>query len=142
VHHYNLNPPTASLIHSVLGEGRAHELGSALLAIAGAVFFGLGFGRVLQLVHARAATPLGARQLEVLLVCARRGVPTPKFPSRTPRLVLAKKRRSRAMLRDERPDESQRPGSLTQSAFSEYTDASLHGGGQPRSAQAGPLVAG
>jgi len=54
VHHYNLNPPTASLIHSVLGEGHAHELGSALLAIGGALFFGLGFGRVLQLVHARA----------------------------------------------------------------------------------------
>jgi membrane protein len=54
VHHYNLNAPTASLIHSVLGEGRSHELSSALLAIGGALFFGLGFGRVLQLVHARA----------------------------------------------------------------------------------------
>ena len=31
-----------------------HELGSALFAIAGALFFGLGFGRVLQLVHMRA----------------------------------------------------------------------------------------
>jgi membrane protein len=54
VHHYHLNAPTATLIHSVLGEGKAHELGSALLAIASALFFGLGFGRVLQLVHARA----------------------------------------------------------------------------------------
>ena len=54
VHHFRLNAPTASLIHGVLGEGKAHELGSALLAIAGALFFGLGFGRVLQLVHARA----------------------------------------------------------------------------------------
>ena len=53
VHHFRLNAPTASLIHGVLGEGKAHELGSALLAIAGALFFGLGFGRVLQLVHAR-----------------------------------------------------------------------------------------
>src|SRR4051795_2016410 len=53
-HHYHLNAPTTSLLHSVLGEGRSHELGSALLAIAGALFFGLGFGRVLQLVHARA----------------------------------------------------------------------------------------
>jgi uncharacterized BrkB/YihY/UPF0761 family membrane protein len=53
-HHYHLNGPTASLLNSVLGEGRAHELGSALLAIASALFFGLGFGRVLQLVHARA----------------------------------------------------------------------------------------
>jgi membrane protein len=53
VHHYRLNAPTATLIHGVLDEGRAHELGSALLAIGGALFFGLGFGRVLQLVHAR-----------------------------------------------------------------------------------------
>ena len=53
-HHLHLNAPTTSLLRSVLGEGRAHELGSALLAIAGALFFGLGFGRVLQLVHARA----------------------------------------------------------------------------------------
>ena len=54
VHHYNLNTPTASLIQSVLAEGHSHELGSAVLAIGGALFFGLGFGRVLQLVHARA----------------------------------------------------------------------------------------
>src|SRR3954454_8307343 len=40
VHHYHLNTPTAQMIHSVLGEGRAHELGSALLAIASALFFG------------------------------------------------------------------------------------------------------
>jgi uncharacterized BrkB/YihY/UPF0761 family membrane protein len=52
-HHYHLNAPTTSLLHSVLGAGRAHELGSALLAVASALFFGLGFGRVLQLVHAR-----------------------------------------------------------------------------------------
>jgi membrane protein len=54
VHHYDLNAPTASLIHSVLAEGHSHQLGSALLAIAGSLYFGLGFGRVLQLVHARA----------------------------------------------------------------------------------------
>ena len=54
VRQYRLNAPTATLIHGVLGEGRSHELGSALLAIGGALFFGLGFGRVLQLVHARA----------------------------------------------------------------------------------------
>jgi uncharacterized BrkB/YihY/UPF0761 family membrane protein len=54
VHHYGLNAPTGALLHSVLGAGRSHELGSALLAIAGALFFGLGFGRVLQLVHTRA----------------------------------------------------------------------------------------
>src|SRR6185437_10822270 len=61
VHHYNLNAATAELLHNVLSEGRAHEIGSAFLAIAGALFFGLGFGRVLQLVHSRAwglpATP-------------------------------------------------------------------------------------
>src|SRR5262249_1827048 len=37
VRHYNLNAPTARLLHDVLGEGRSHELGSALLAIAGAL---------------------------------------------------------------------------------------------------------
>lgn len=54
VHHYRLNAPTATLLNGVLGEGRTHELGSALLAIASALFFGLGFGKVLQLVHVRA----------------------------------------------------------------------------------------
>jgi membrane protein len=54
VHHYRLNASTSELIHNVLGEGHSHELGSALLAIAGALVFGIGFGRVLQLVHARA----------------------------------------------------------------------------------------
>jgi uncharacterized BrkB/YihY/UPF0761 family membrane protein len=54
VHHYRLNASTSELIHNVLGEGRSHELGSALLAIASALVFGIGFGHVLQLVHARA----------------------------------------------------------------------------------------
>jgi uncharacterized BrkB/YihY/UPF0761 family membrane protein len=54
VRHYRLNAPTSELVHNVLGQGRSHELGSALLAIAGALIFGIGFGRVLQLVHARA----------------------------------------------------------------------------------------
>jgi len=63
VHHYNLNAATAELLHNVLSEGRAHEIGSAFLAIAGALFFGLGFGRVLQLVHARAwGLPSPAKQ--------------------------------------------------------------------------------
>src|SRR5262249_60720010 len=43
VHHFHLNAPTGVLLHGVLGEGRKHELGSALFAIAGALFFGLGF---------------------------------------------------------------------------------------------------
>jgi membrane protein len=54
VHHYGLNAETAVLFRSVLADTRVHELGSALIAIAGALFFGLGFGRVLQLVHMRA----------------------------------------------------------------------------------------
>jgi uncharacterized BrkB/YihY/UPF0761 family membrane protein len=54
VHHYKLSGVTADLLRGVLVQGRAHELGSALLAIASALFFGLAFGRVLQLVHARA----------------------------------------------------------------------------------------
>jgi len=54
VHHYRLNASASELIHNVLGEGRSHELGSALIAIASALVFGVGFGHVLQLVHARA----------------------------------------------------------------------------------------
>src|SRR5262245_57368027 len=54
VHHYRLNASASELIHNVLGEGRSHELGSALIAIVSALVFGVGFGRVLQLVHARA----------------------------------------------------------------------------------------
>jgi len=53
-HHYGLSTETATLVRSVLVEGHAHELGSALLAIVAALFFGVGFGRVLQLTHARA----------------------------------------------------------------------------------------
>lgn len=54
VHHYRLNASASELIHNVLGQGRSHELGSALLAIVSALVFGIGFGHVLQLVHARA----------------------------------------------------------------------------------------
>jgi membrane protein len=54
VHHYRLNASTSELLHNVLGQGRSHELGSALLAIASALVFGIGFGRVHQLVHSRA----------------------------------------------------------------------------------------
>jgi uncharacterized BrkB/YihY/UPF0761 family membrane protein len=71
VHHFHLNAPTAVLLHGVLGEGRKHELGAALFAIAGALFFGLGFGRVLQLVHARAwALPLPKRGVDQALFAA------------------------------------------------------------------------
>jgi len=72
VHHFGLNAATGSLIRSVLGEGRVHETGAALLAIAGALFFGLGFGRVLQLVHVRAwritVRPRAADQILYALV--------------------------------------------------------------------------
>jgi membrane protein len=54
VHHYSLNHSTAGLLRDVLVDDRTHKLGSALFAIAGALFFGLNLGRVLQLVHARA----------------------------------------------------------------------------------------
>jgi membrane protein len=54
IHHYGLNAATATVFRSVLADSRVHELGSALFAIAGALVFGLGFGRVLQLVHMRA----------------------------------------------------------------------------------------
>ena len=54
VHHYGLSAQTADLLRGVLVGDRTHELGSALLAIASALIFGLGMGRVLQIVHARA----------------------------------------------------------------------------------------
>jgi membrane protein len=55
----------------VLHEGRAHQLGSAVLAIGSALFFGLGFGRVLQLVHARSwQLALAARQTDYALYAA------------------------------------------------------------------------
>ena len=54
VRHYDLSTQTAGLVRSVLVQTRVHEIGSALLAVAGALAFGLGFGHVLQLVHVRA----------------------------------------------------------------------------------------
>jgi membrane protein len=70
-HHYGLSTETAALLRSVLVEGKSHELGSALLAIAGALFFGIGFGRVLQLVHARAwRIELPDRQVDYALYAA------------------------------------------------------------------------
>jgi membrane protein len=65
VRHYGLSATTATLVRGVLAQDRAHELGSALFAVAGALFFGLGFGRVLQLVHARAwQIPVKRRQTD------------------------------------------------------------------------------
>ena len=54
VNHYGLNHGTSTLIHGVLASNREHELGSGLFAIVGALVFGVGFGRVLQVVHSRA----------------------------------------------------------------------------------------
>jgi uncharacterized BrkB/YihY/UPF0761 family membrane protein len=67
VHHLHLNGPSARALEGVLLQNRAHELGSALFAIGGALAFGLGFGRVLQLVHVRAwRLELRARELDHL----------------------------------------------------------------------------
>ena len=67
VHHYSLSAQTAELLRSVLVDSRQHELGSALLAVAAALFFGLGFGRVLQLVHVRAwGLPVPSRQADTV----------------------------------------------------------------------------
>jgi membrane protein len=71
VHHYQLNASTAELLRNVLIQDRTHELGSALFAVAGALFFGLNFGRVLQSVHARAwQISLPTRQSDQALYAA------------------------------------------------------------------------
>jgi membrane protein len=67
VHHYSLSAQTAQELRSVLVDSRQHELGSALLATAGALFFGLGLGRVLQLVYVRAwGLPAPNRQADAV----------------------------------------------------------------------------
>jgi uncharacterized BrkB/YihY/UPF0761 family membrane protein len=53
VQHYDLSPATAQLVQGVFAQGKGHHLGAALFAIAGALFFGINFGRVLQDVHVR-----------------------------------------------------------------------------------------
>jgi membrane protein len=54
VRQYHFSATTATLLRSVLVHGRQHDLQTAMIAIIGALAFGIGFGRVLQLVHARA----------------------------------------------------------------------------------------
>lgn len=67
VHHYDFSPTTANLVRGVLSQGEKHHLGAALFAIAGALFFGLNFGRVLQEVHVRAwGLTLPRRQTDLL----------------------------------------------------------------------------
>src|SRR3954452_2207876 len=54
VRHYHFSADTATLIRGVLVHGRAHEIQTAMVAIVGALAFGVGFGRVLQVIHVRA----------------------------------------------------------------------------------------
>lgn len=54
VRQYHFSAATATLIRSVLVHGRAHEFQTGVIAIVGALAFGIGFGRVLQVVHVRA----------------------------------------------------------------------------------------
>ena len=54
VRHFDFSATTAQLLGSVLTKSETHKLQSALIAVAGALFFGLNYGRVLQLVHGRA----------------------------------------------------------------------------------------
>lgn len=54
VRRYHVTGAAAGMLRDVLVGDRKHELGSALLAIVSALFFGLGFGRVLRLVYVRA----------------------------------------------------------------------------------------
>jgi membrane protein len=52
-HRLGLTGATAELFRTVLVGAGEHKLGSMLLAILNLVVFGIGFGRVLQLAHAR-----------------------------------------------------------------------------------------
>src|SRR5262249_25600811 len=52
-HRLNLGPDTSSLVTNVLTGASGHKLAAALIAAIDLFFFRLGFGRVLQLVHAR-----------------------------------------------------------------------------------------
>jgi membrane protein len=71
VRHFGFSPPTARALRGVLVQSRTHELGSALLAIVGALLGGLGFGRVLQVVHVRAwRLPLPAREIDLVRFAA------------------------------------------------------------------------
>src|SRR5262249_5343426 len=53
VKHFDLSHNTAVLVQGVLVANTSHKLWSAAFAIAGALVFGLNFGKVLQLVNVR-----------------------------------------------------------------------------------------
>ncbi len=52
-HRLRLEGSTSKLLETVLSGASGHKLSAALIAAIDLFFFGLGFGRVLQLVHAR-----------------------------------------------------------------------------------------
>jgi len=52
-HRLGLGGSTARLLEAVLAGASGHKLSAALIAVIDLFFFGLGLGRVLQLVHAR-----------------------------------------------------------------------------------------
>lgn len=52
-HRLGLSGGTAKLFETVMVGASGHKLSAALIAVIDLFFFGLGFGRVLQLVHAR-----------------------------------------------------------------------------------------
>jgi membrane protein len=54
VNRLRLTGEPARLVHSVVAGTSSHQLGATLLAVANVFIFGLGFGRVLQIAHARA----------------------------------------------------------------------------------------
>jgi uncharacterized BrkB/YihY/UPF0761 family membrane protein len=49
----SLEPATRTVFESVLGGASGHKATALLIAVVNVFFFGLGFGRALQLVHAR-----------------------------------------------------------------------------------------
>jgi membrane protein len=54
VNRLGLTGEPARLVHSVVAGTSGHQLGATLFAVANVFIFGIGFGRVLQIVHARA----------------------------------------------------------------------------------------
>jgi membrane protein len=53
VNRLGLTGVTATFVHDLLTGANTNQLGATLLAVADVVIFGLGYGRVLQLAHAR-----------------------------------------------------------------------------------------